>query len=213
MNNDNYFNIYSYMESKQGGLVEKDSLDDVAIVCLNEDSNGEPYIEIDYIDYDGQIGGLTSLEKLDAISEYADYYTNIFDVFSYNAIVSILYNLDTKQLDLINLKDKSCVDCDLTFNENSISVGYIINKKINFDFKTKVKILYELMKIIMLRSYEEGLKIDVVFKVKNQIISNIYQYDNEDNLEPCELSEQINLSIIKNQFEVDLRETYQKIKK
>jgi len=76
-----------------------------------------------------------------------------------------------------------------------------------------VKILYELMKIIMLRSYEEGLKIDVVFKVKNQIISNIYQYDNEDNLEPCELSEQINLSIIKNQFEVDLRETYQKIKK
>lgn len=213
-NNDNYFDIHSYTQSKQGGILEKNSLADVAIVCLNEDSNCEPYIEINYIDYEGNEGGLTNLEKLDDIANYANVYSSVFEVFPYNTIISILYDLDAKELDLVRLEDYSCVECDLDFNENSISVGYIINKDVNLDFKSKIKLLYEVMKRIMAYAYKEDLELDIVFKIKNQLISNIYGFVDNQNIEIIELSEQVNLAIIESEYQVSLSEPFfQKVKK
>lgn len=207
MNNDNYFDIHGYLEKNQREIEGEFSFCDGAVMSLNEDNAGEPYISISYVNSSYEEGGLLNLENMDTLFYNAYSYRYIFKVFPVNAIISVLYNSKNKKLELVNLSDRSFMGCDVIYNdESTVCVGYIINKNSNLDYDSKIKLLYEVMKFTMIRAYNES---NVNFKINNQIICNVFsQYKSEYE----ELANQVNLAVIKSEFNVDLDKPYQKTK-
>ena len=210
MTNENYLDIYSYLNSN---LSEKEGdyyFCDGAIMSLNEDSKGEPYININYVNPSYEEGGIINLENMDKLFVETKLYHYIFDVLPLNAIISVLYNKNSKKLEFARLQDRSCAECDVIYDkESTVCVGYIINKDLNLDYESKIKLLYEVMKHSMINSVFQGLQKNINFKINNQLISNVYGRL-KDNFK--ELSNQANLAIIKSEFGVDLYESHQKTK-
>lgn len=210
MNNDNnYFNIFSYIASK---LEEETQANDCAIICMNEDSAKEPYIEITYIDKEGNETGLTTnFENLEHMVDYASEYEEVFEVFDDDAVMSVVYDSKNNMLNLIRLKN-----CEYTGNkffydyESSIFVGYIINKSCNLSYEEKIKKLYKIMKKIMENVYDLDYNEYFTFKIKDEVINNIYTikswkmgYDTNENVE---VSEQNNLKTIESIFDINLND-------
>lgn len=207
---DNYFNIHSYLDKNQRKIEGEFSFCDGAIMSLNEDNAGEPYISISYVNGSYEEGGLHNLENMDKLYLNALPYRSIFPVFPFNAIISVLYNKNNKKIEFANLSDRSCLECDVIYNDKStVCVGYVINKNSNLDYDSKIKLLYEVMKISMVRAYGPGKQKNINFKINNQIVSNTFCRDSKL-LE--ELSNQVNLAVIKSEFNVDLDKPYQKTK-
>lgn len=212
----NFFDIFSYIKSK----LEKEKVtEDKVIVGMNVDSNDEPYIEITYIDTYGTRAGLNdNFENLGEIAGYANYYSEIFDTFTNDAVISIVYDTGTEKLNLLKTRNGDYIGNKFLEDfENAVFVGYLV-KGLNFCFKRKVEILYEVMKNIMRASYEVDLETDVIFMVQDQILSNIYTnrsfkngYTENENIEN---TNEGNLSIIESVYNDKLgNNSIQKIKK
>lgn len=216
-NNSNYFDIHNYISSK---LEESEILEKV-IVRLDEDCHKEPYIEITYIDQDGAEAGLTSnFDNLSIIMNYmSDDYSYVFDVFPNDAVMTIVYDTATEQLNLLKVRNGNYVgDKFLEDFETAIFVGYIINKKLNLSYEEKLKILYEVMKKLMLDAWNEDLESSFIFKIKdeeifNQCISSDWK-DGYSSNETEKEAEKANLAVIESVYNVKLNEeSIQKTKK
>lgn len=214
--NSNYFDIYSYIYSNLDEASEEEDMMDKVVVCMDIDSNQEPYIEITYMDGIGTEAGLNNLAEFEFINNY---YDDVFDTYPDDSVISVVYDSATKKLNLIRLKNgnyrgnKSYEDY-----ENAIFVGYIIDETFNLSYQNKIKMLYKVMKQIMDSAYECDYEEDFVFKVKDKWLTNVntiktwkagFVY-----VDDCENYEQKNLDIIKSVFGVDLKEeSIQKVKK
>lgn len=216
-NNSNYFNIHNYINSK---LEEGTGREDYAVVQLSVDCANEPYIEIIYVDEDGEQAGLnTNYDNLECMAEYANKYSDVFEAFTEDdAVISVVYDPDTYSLDLIKVRNGNCISSKLKYDYQSwvTFVGYLINPTSNFTYEEKIKSLYEVMKKIMELSYDNDLEESVVFKVKDEIINNIYIVRDFNKgcstNENVDITNQNNLTIIESVFDVKLTEN-EKIKK
>ena len=160
-NNISHFNIFTYIKSKleENPLVENEGL---ITVILNKDNNGEPYIEINYKDEEGDEASLTkNFNNLSLIADYASNYSDIFNTYDNDSIVSIIYDNDSEKLNLIRVKNgnytgkKYMEDYDL-----AIFVGYIIEDK-KLSKEEKINLLYE--------------------NVMEDIMDSVYQYNYQNN--------------------------------
>ena len=204
----NSFNILNYIKNR---LMQTEKTTDKVIVCMNVDSNNEPYIEMTYIDCDGNIAGLTkNYESLVDFAGYCEYYEDIFDAYLNDRVMSVVYDVDESKLNLIKYSNGNYVGHKFYEDySNLIFVGYVI-KKSNLSYEEKVKTLYKVMKQIMEAAYRSDYEGDFIFKVKDEIISNIYTvkdfkegiYQNEN----IETTDQGNISIIESTLEIKLRE-------
>ena len=174
-NNKSYFNIFSYIKSKleENPLVENKGL---VTVILNKDNNGEPYIEIKYKNEDGDEAGLTqNFNDLSLVTDYASNYSDVFDTYDNDSIVSIIYDNDTEKLNLIRVKNGNYIgkkymeDYDL-----AIFVGYIIEDK-KLSKEDKINLLYKnVMEDIMDSVYQYDYHNNFIFMVGEQVLNNIY---------------------------------------
>lgn len=174
MNNSNHFSIFNYIKSK----LEKDisvGSEEFVTVILNMDNNGEPYIEINYKDEYGEEAGLTkNFDKLYNLSDCASNYSDAFDTYNNNSIVSVIYDTTSEKFNLIKVRNgnyigkKYMVDYD-----GIIFVGYIIeNKKMSME--QKIKILYkEVIESIMHSAYTNSYENNFIFMAGDQILNNI----------------------------------------
>ena len=168
MIDDNYFNIHSYLEKNQRRIEGEYSFCDGAVMSLNEDNAGEPYISISYVNSRYEEGGLLNLENMDKLDFQAFTYRSVFQVLPFDAIISVLYNKNNKKLEFANLSDRSCVECNVIYNDKStVCVGYVINKNSNLDYDSKIKLLYEVMKFTMIRAYSVERQKEINFKINN----------------------------------------------
>lgn len=214
--NKNYFNVFEHINSN----LEEEEISGQVIISLNEDCVKEPYIEVIYIDEDGDKAGFVNdYDNLSYIDSFACDFKDVFDVSNNDSVLSIVYDTDTYQLNLIRMRGKNYLGNKFSNNYGSaIFAGYIINKKLNLEYKEKLTILYEVMKEIMENCYEEDFESIFIFKVKEEIIENILVtrnwkdgfIENED--EQVENSDKYNLSIIEKEFGVNFSER-QKVKK
>ena len=221
---DNYFSVFNYVNSK----LETENFENTVIVCMNQDCNKEPYIEINYINEDDDQAGLTTnYENLDLIEECAETHSAAFEVFDeYDDVLSVVYDTGTEQLNLIKIRNGNCIGKKLQedFEGNAIFLGYIINPKSNLVYKEKITLLYEIMKKIMCNAYDYDLEHSIIFKVKNNltneedVINNIYitrnfkegcsTNDNKD------ISDQQNYEVIESIYDVKFNEeNIEKVKK
>lgn len=174
-NNKSYFNIFSYIKSKleENPLVENKGL---ITVALNKDNNGEPYIEIKYKNEDGDEAGLTqNFNDLSLVTDYASNYSDVFDTYDNDSIVSIIYDNDTEKLNLIRVKNGNYIgkkymeDYDL-----AVFVGYIIEDK-KLSKEDKINLLYKnVMEEIMDSVYQYDYHNNFIFMVGEQVLNNVY---------------------------------------
>ena len=174
-NNKSYFNIFSYIKSKleENPLVENEGL---VTVILNKDNNGEPYIEIKYKNEDGDEAGLTqNFNDLSLVTDYASNYSDVFDTYDNDSIVSIIYDNDTEKLNLIRVKNGNYIgkkymeDYDL-----AVFVGYIIEDK-KLSKEDKINLLYKnVMEEIMDSVYQYDYHNNFIFMVGEQVLNNVY---------------------------------------
>lgn len=209
--NTSHFNIFSYIKSKleENPLVENEGL---ITIILNKDNNGEPYIEIAYKNEDGDEACFTkNFNNLSLITDYASNYSDIFNTYDNDSIVSIIYDNESEKLNLIRVKNgnytgkKYMEDYDL-----AIFVGYIIEDK-KLSKEEKIKLLYEnIMEDIMDSVYQYNYQNSFIFMVGDQVLNNIYMTSDfidgvSDSAEPDVISLG-NIEIIEEVFEVKLQE-------
>lgn len=216
-NSSSHFNIFNYIKSKleENPLVENEGL---ITVILNKDNNGEPYIEIVYKNEEGDEAGLTkNFDNLSLITDYASNYSDVFNTYDNDSIVSIIYDNDSEKLNLIRVKNgnytgkKYMEDYDL-----AIFVGYIIEDK-KLSKEEKINLLYEnVMEDIMDSVYQYNYQNSFIFMVGEQVLNNIYMTSNfidgvSDSSDPDAISEG-NIKIIEEVFGIKLsKENKQKI--
>lgn len=215
---DNYFSVFNYINSK----LEKDEISDTAVVCMNQDCKNEPYIEINYINEDDVQASLTTnYENLYLIESCAETYSDTFDVFEdYDNVMSVIYDTETEQLNLVKIRNGNCIGKKLKedFEGTPIFMGYVINPTANLSYEEKIALLYEIMKEIMHNAYNNDLESSITFKVKEEVINNIYTirtwkngYYSNDNEET---TDQQNYKIVESVFDVKFNEeNIQKVKK
>ncbi len=218
VNSNNYFDVLSYIKDN---LEEITETEDRVIVSLNEDNNKEPYIEITYIDTDGNVAGLTkNYDSLNLIDSYADYYSEVIDISGKDNVTTIVYDTATGKLNLINTKNGICIGNKLKEDfGTAIFVGYIVNPKLLMSYEEKLKKLYDVMKEIMCAAYDHNYESDFIFFVKEEEIGNVYttkkwkgfESNSEEEIKLCDKN---NLSVIESVFETKLEENQiQKCKK
>lgn len=211
MNNDNYLNIWDYIEPNLSDKIEKEKV----IVSMREDSNGEPFIEIIYLNKNGEEISLTNgLNNVESIIDLSSNFFGTFTGGNYNShINAIFYSLVTKKLHILN--QKNCQGLD---KKSSVCTCLIVNKTSNYSRPTKIFMLAEVMAHLM---YNTLIYIDPIylyfkkisFYVNNVELENVY-YIERLTININDKSANKNLEIINKQFKLNLIETpFQKVKK
>lgn len=202
-NNLKTFNITNYINSN----LEDEILRNKVIICLKQDDNKEPYIEITYADEEGNEAGLTkNLEKLEKMTYLSDALFNSLLMPPSDDISSVIYDVQVNKLNLINYKNGNYAGNKLMKDyEKIFFVGYIINKLSNLSFNKKVELLYAVMEKIMICLSFENLE-RVIFKVNNSELQNIYYIKTwtkgYDENRDYESSKRQNWEIIYSEFEM-----------
>lgn len=212
-----FFDIWEYIKSKESKV---ELPEDNVILTIKIDSNSEPYIDINYIDEDGNEAGLS--KNLDNIGDScAESYSDALDVAKDDKIISLVYDTYECELNLIRYRNGNYLGNKIfdDYEETPIFVGYIV-RGINLTFEDKIKKLYELMKPTMKNSYDSGYSYNFIFKVNDEILHNIYITKDfksgiiENEEEEIEKLDKYNLAIIDDTYGIDLsKKSIQKVKK
>lgn len=210
MNNDNYLNIWNYIEPNLSDNIENEKV----IVSMREDSNGEPFIEIIYINKNGEEISLTN--NFNSVETIMGLAKNTFSTFrlSHNLpIMSINYSLITKKLHILSEKNWQSLDED-----SSVCTCFIVNKSADFSRPNKIFMLAKIIDFIMYDAMANSNNKNIIFKVNNRELENVYYVSERINgYRKISLSNrraEENLEIINKQFKLNLTETpFQKVKR
>ena len=209
MNNDNYLNIWNYIESNLSDKIENEKV----IVSMREDSNGEPFIEIIYINKNGEEISLTN--GLDNIESVMDFASNFWGEFRghYNSHINVIeYSLITKKLHILTEDNWQTLD-----KESSICTCFIVNKLANYSRPTKVFMLAEVMSSLMFNTLlymDKRYTRSISFYINDEELENMYYRSGPVIIDIDNKSANKNLEIINKQFRLNLTETpFQKVKR
>jgi len=212
-----FFDVWGYINSKTN---KTEISEDRVILKINMDSNNEPYIDVNYIDEDGNEAGLTK-KLLNIGNTCAENYSDALEAIKDDNIISLVYDTFENELNLIRYKNGNYMGNKIfdDYEETPIFVGYIV-KGLNLSFDDKIKKLYDVMKKIMENTVELDYTYNFIFKANDEVLHNIYVTkdfkdgicDNEK--EEIELLDKVNLAIIDDVYGIDLFEKHiQKVKK
>ena len=212
MNNDNYLSIWNYIEPNLSDKIESEKV----IVSMREDSNGEPFIEIIYINKNGEEISLTNgLNNIESIMDFA---SNFFGEFrgNYRSHISpIFYSLVTNKLHILIKENWLKLD-----KNSSICTCFIVNRLANYSRPTKIFMLAEVINNLMRNTFNYMDDVNskkVWFYVNNEELENVYykeQLGSYTTLNVDDKSANKNLEIINKQFRLNLTETpFQKVKR
>lgn len=209
MNNDNYLNIWNYIEPNLSDKIEKEKV----IVSMREDSNGEPFIEIIYINKNGEEISLTNgFDKVESIIDFASNFFGEFRVNYKSHINAIEYSLITKKLHILTNENWQTLD-----KNSSICTCFIVNKSANYSRPTKIFMLAEVMSSLMFNTLiyiDKMYSKRISFYINNEELENMYYRSGHVIIDIDDKSANKNLEIINKQFGLNLTETpFQKAKK
>lgn len=203
MNNDNYFNIWNYIEPNLSDKIENEKV----IVSMREDSNGEPFIEIIYINKNGEEISLTN--DLNNVESIMDFASNFWGNFrgNYSSHINVIeYSSITKKLHILNEENWQKLD-----EESSICTCFIVNKSANYSRTTKIFMLAQVMNCLM---HETSYMLDqyskkISFYANNEELENAYYKDFSISIRVNidDKSANKNLEIINKQFNLNLIQT------
>jgi len=212
MNNDNYLNIWNYIEPNLSDKIENEKI----IVSMREDSNGEPFIEIIYVNKNGEEISLTN--GLNNVESIMDFTSKLWGEFrlNYNShINAIEYSLITKKLHILTEENWQTLD-----KNSSICTCFIVNKLANYSKPTKVFMLAKVMDCLMYNIFcyvDDRYSKKISFYVNSEELENVYyreQFKYHSIINIDEKSANKNLEIINKQFGLKLQETpFQKTKR
>ena len=212
MNNDNYLNIWDYIQPNLSDKIENEKV----IVSMREDSNAEPFIEIIYINKKGEEISLTNgLNNVESIMNFA---SNFWGEFrgNYSSHINVIqYSLITKKLHILKEENWQTLD-----KKSSICTCFIVNKLANYSRPTKIFMLAKVMDSLMHNTFcylDDKCSKKVLFYVNNEELENVYyreQMKYHSFLNIDDKSANKNLEIINKQFGLNLTESpFQKVKK
>ena len=209
MNNDNYLNIWNYIEPNLSDKIEKEKV----IVSMREDSNGEPFIEIIYINKNGEEISITN--GFNNAKSIMDFAKNFFGEFrgSYKSHINVIeYSLITKKLHILTEENWQTLD-----KESSICTCFIVNKSANYSRPTKIFILAEVMSSLMFNTLiylDKMYSTKISFYINNEELENMYYRSGPVIIDIDKKSANKNLEIINKQFKLNFIETpFQKVKR
>ena len=202
MNNDKYLNIWNYIEPNLSEKIEKEKV----IVSMREDSNGEPFIEIIYVNKNGEEISITNnFNNVETIMGLAK---NTFSTFrlSHNLpIMSINYSLITKKLHILNEKNWQSLDKD-----SSICTCFIVDKSADLSQQDKIFVLAQIIDAIMYGVKANQHDKNIIFKVNNRELENVYYVSERFNgyrrLSLSNRRAEENLEIINEEFKLNFTE-------
>ena len=209
MNNDNYLNIWNYIEPNLSDKIELEKV----IVSMREDSNAEPFIEVIYVNKNCEEISLTNgLNNVESIMDFA---SNFFGEFRGNHIShinSIHYSLITKKLYILNEENWQKLD-----KESSICTCFIVNKTANYSRPTKVFMLAQVMSSLMFNTLiymDKMYSKRISFHINNEELENMYYRSGPVIIDMDDKCASKNLEIINKQFGLNLTELpFQKVKR
>lgn len=212
MNNDNYLNIWNYIEPNLSDKIESEKV----IVSMREDSNGEPFIEIIYINKNGEEISITN--GLNNVESVMDFASNFFGEFRghYNSHINVIeYSLITKKLHILTEENWQTLN-----KKSSICTCFIVNKLANYSRPTKIFMLAKVMDSLMHNLFcyiDDMYSKKISFYVNNEELEKVYyreQLKYHSILNIDDKSANKNLEIINKQFKLNLIETpFQKVKR
>ena len=202
MNNDNYLNIWNYIEPNISDKIENEKV----IVSMREDSNGEPFIEIIYVNKNGEEISLTNnFNNVETIIGLAK---NTFSTFrlSHNLpIMSINYSLITKKLHILNEENWQRLDKD-----SSICTCFIANKSTDLSRPDKIFMLAKIINSMMYDAMANSNDKNIIFKVNNRELENVYyvseRFKGYKMLSLSNRRAEENLEIINDEFKLNFTE-------
>lgn len=207
-NNNNKFEIEKYIKDN----LEKEELKNKVIINLTEDDNHEPYIEITYITEEGvEAGFVKNYDKLYDVKEFAVLHNYLLEEYISDAIIPIIYDPQTQNLNLLKRKNNSYKGYKFKSDQpNAFFVGYICNKDVSMSFEDKISYLTTIIATIMHKLTEEMVS-TFIFKVKNEELQNRkykkswnYGYKEIEENTTRERIDDLNDSMIKTKFKLDL---------
>ncbi len=212
MNNDNYLNIWNYIEPNLSDKIEAEKV----IVSMREDSNGEPFIEIIYINKNGEEISLTNgFNNVESIMDFA---SNFFGEFrgNYRSHINVIeYSLITKKLHILTEENWQKLD-----KNSSICTCFIVNKLANYSRPAKIFMLAEVINALMRNTFvyiDKMYSKKVWFYVNNEKLENVYYKEQLGSYTTLNVDDKCankNLEIINKQFKLNLTETpFQKVKR